>query len=57
MTTRKYVEYIDQTDNKRYPSDLTDAEWVLIESFVQQKPGLGRPHEIDRLRSRTRCFI
>jgi len=57
MTTRKYVEYIDQTDNKRYPSDLTDAEWVLIESFVQQKPGPGRPHEIDRLRSRTRCFI
>jgi putative transposase len=48
MTTRKYVEYIEQTDNKRYPSDLTDAEWVLIESFVQQKPGPGRPHEIDR---------
>jgi len=48
MTTRKYVEYIEQTDNKRYPSDLTDAEWELIEPFVQQKPGPGRPHEIDR---------
>lgn len=48
MTTRKYVEYIEQTDQKRYPSDLTDAEWKLIELFVQQKSGPGRPHEIDR---------
>lgn len=48
MTTRKYVEYIEQMDNKRYPSDLTDAEWLLIEPFVQQKAGPGRPHEIDR---------
>ncbi len=48
MTTRNYVEYSEQTDNKRYPSDLTDAEWALIEAFVQQKPGPGRPHEIDR---------
>ena len=48
MTTRKYVEYSEPTDSKRYPSDLTDAEWKLIEPFVQQKPGPGRPHEIDR---------
>jgi len=48
MPTRKYVEYSEQTDRKRYPSDLTDAEWALIEAFVQQKAGPGRPHEIDR---------
>jgi putative transposase len=47
MTTRKYVEYIEQTDAKRYPSDLTDAEWSLIEPFVQQKDGPGRPHTVD----------
>jgi putative transposase len=47
MTTRKYVEYIEQTDAKRYPSDLTDAEWSLIEPFVQQKDGPGRPHIVD----------
>jgi putative transposase len=47
MTTRKYVEYSEQTDNKRYPSDLIDAEWKLIEAFVQQKAGAGRPHEVD----------
>jgi putative transposase len=47
MTTRKYVEYIEQTDVKRYPSDLTDAEWSLIEPFVQQKDGPGRPHTVN----------
>ena len=47
MTTRKYVEYIEQTDAKRYPSDLNDAEWSLIEPFVQQKGGPGRPHTVD----------
>jgi len=47
MTARKYVEYIEQADNKRYPSDLTDAEWSLVEPFVQQKPGPGRPHDVD----------
>lgn len=47
MTTRKYVEYIEQTDAKRYPSDLTDAEWSLIEPFVQQNAGPGRPHTVD----------
>jgi putative transposase len=48
MTTRKYVEYTEQTNSLRYPSDLTDAEWELIETFVRQRAGPGRPHEIDR---------
>jgi putative transposase len=47
MAARKYVEYIEETKSKRYPSDLTDDEWELVESFVQQKPGSGRPHEVD----------
>lgn len=47
MKTRKYVEYSEQSDTLRYPSDLIDAEWSLIEPFVQQKPGPGRPHEVD----------
>ena len=48
MPKRQYIEYSEQTDSKRYPSDLTDAEWKLAEAFVQQKAGPGRPHEIDR---------
>lgn len=47
MAARKYVEYVEETKSKRYPSDLTDDEWELIESSVQQKPGSGRPHEVD----------
>ena len=47
MKTRKYVEYSQQTVSSRYPSDLTDAEWSLVEPFVQQKPGPGRPHAVD----------
>jgi hypothetical protein len=42
MTTRKYVEYIEQTDRKRYPSDLTAAEWELIEPLVVSS-GLRHP--------------
>lgn len=31
----------------RYPSDVTDEEWELIESFLRPAPGSGRPREID----------
>ena len=31
----------------RYPSDLTDAEWRLIEPFLRTTPGPGRPRELD----------
>jgi len=31
----------------RYPSDLTDEEWGLIEAFVQPVAGPGRPRELD----------
>ena len=32
---------------ERYPSDLTDAEWVILEPLIPpEKPG-GRPHEVD----------
>jgi putative transposase len=31
----------------RYPSDVTDDEWQLIESFVQQGDGPGRPRTLD----------
>ncbi len=39
MTTARYA--------LRYPSDLTDEEWELIEPFVRPAPGPGRPREID----------
>ena len=32
---------------RRYPSDTTDAQWELVQSFVARKPGPGRPTRID----------
>jgi transposase len=29
---------------KRYPSDLTDAEWARIAPLLPQPPQLGRKH-------------
>lgn len=36
-----------QRIHRRYPSDLTDTEWALIEPFVRARPGPGRPRELD----------
>jgi transposase len=34
-------------EGKRYPSDLTDDEWVILESLIPSaKPG-GRPRSAD----------
>jgi transposase len=32
---------------KRYPTDIDDAEWMLIEPLVQQKPGKGRKRRVN----------
>lgn len=32
---------------KRYPTDLDDATWMLIEPIVRQKPGKGRKRSVD----------
>jgi putative transposase len=32
---------------QRYPSDLTDREWELIEPDVRARPGPGRPRELE----------
>ena len=32
---------------QRYPSDLTDAEWALIEPYLRARSGPGRPRELD----------
>jgi putative transposase len=36
-----------QRIHRRYPSDLADAEWDLVEPFVRALPGPGRPRELD----------
>jgi putative transposase len=36
-----------QRIHRRYPSDLADAEWELVEPFVRARPGPGRPRELD----------
>lgn len=32
---------------KAYPSDVTDAEWEIIESLLPTAQGIGRPREVD----------
>ena len=32
---------------KAYPSDVTDAEWEIIESLLPTAQGVGRPREVD----------
>ena len=37
------------TSEKRYPSDLTDEEWVVVEDCLrgEDEMGAGRPLEVD----------
>ena len=40
ITRRKY-----ERDGRRYASDVTDAEWALIEPYMAATKPLGRPRE------------
>ena len=31
-----------------YPTDLTDAQWALIEPYLRRRPGPGRPPRLER---------
>src|SRR6516225_2767053 len=42
ITRRKY-----QREGQRYASDLTDAEWALIEPHMPPAKRLGRPRETE----------
>src|SRR5712691_2198920 len=42
ITRRKY-----EREGQRYASDVTDAEWVLIEPHMPAAKPLGRPREIE----------
>src|SRR5438552_12819613 len=42
ITRRKY-----EREGQRYASDLTDAEWALIEPHMPAVKRLGRPREIE----------
>jgi putative transposase len=42
ITRREYLR-----DRSRYASDATDAEWILIESFLPRCRRLGRPRSVD----------
>jgi transposase len=42
ITRRKY-----EREGQRYASDLTDAEWALIEPHMPAAKGLGRPRETE----------
>ena len=50
-------------DHLRYPSDLTDREWLIIEPFIPPaKPGgrlrttRGGPDRLDKLAALLRCI-
>ena len=42
ITRREYLR-----DRARYASDATDAEWMLIASFLPPRRRLGRPRSVD----------
>jgi putative transposase len=33
---------------KSYPTDLTDAEWKIIQPLIERREGPGRPVKVDR---------
>ncbi len=35
------------TASRRYPTDLTDAQWELLEPLFPERSGPGRPRELD----------
>ena len=35
------------TANQRYPTDLTDEQWALLEPLFPKRAGPGRPRELD----------
>ena len=51
ITRPKYAR-----EGPRYASDLTDAEWALIEPHMPAVKRLGRPRETE-LRTRARCDL
>jgi transposase len=51
ITRRQY-----RRDGLRYASDLTDAEWALLEPFMPALSRIGRPRETD-LRSVTNAIL
>ena len=35
------------TPSRRYPTDLTDAQWAIIEPLFPKRAGPGRPRELE----------
>jgi putative transposase len=38
---------VDNPHRQAYPSDLSDAEWEILESLLPEPRGFGRPLEVD----------
>jgi putative transposase len=47
MKKRPYVEYEPETEQRRYPSDVNDAEWEIIAPYLAQKDGPGRKRTVN----------
>ena len=43
MASRNYTEYETTATRARYPSDVSDAEWAIIEPLVTEKAKTSRP--------------
>ncbi len=37
----------EQKRQRRYPTDLTDEQWALLEPYLQRPGGVGRPTTVD----------
>lgn len=47
MEKRRYKVAKKKKREKGYASDLSDAEWALIEPYLRQKPGRGRKRTVN----------
>lgn len=47
MKTKTTPDGVPEPRQRRYPTDMTDAEWALLEPFLVQSEGPGAPREVE----------
>jgi putative transposase len=47
MKTKTKISSVSEPRQRRYPTDMTDAEWALLEPFLAQNEGPGAPREVE----------
>jgi transposase len=50
MAWTEFIRAQHRRKTKRYPSDLTDAEWKIVRPLLPGRNRLGRPRKVELLR-------